>query len=223
MRSSRLRAGSRSEYGIQSSLEVEGEPLIAAHESQPPRDAYNLTYVSMLVFGLAALLPWNMFITATSYFERKFEHGSPFVKSQFENFFTIFSQFTNVSFTLLNVYLQQKFSAFARIMSSLSAMFLMFLMTTVLVKIDTDSWADQFFGLTVLSIVFFNAFAGVYAGGIFGLAASFTPRHIQVNNSVILRRYRHVISCEVYYNKEDDYNLDNSGGGNPKKSTPSLK
>ena len=171
------------DFSIQN--ELEDQPLIPGHDIQPPRDKYNLSYLAMVIFGLAALLPWNMFITATSYFSSKFEQGSPFVQKQFENFITIFSQITNVAFTLINVYLQNRFSAFARIMSSLLVMCLMFIMTTVLVKIDTHTWADGFFGLTLVTVVLFNACAGVFQGGIFGLAASFTPRHIQVGIFVV--------------------------------------
>jgi len=165
------------DFSIQN--ELEDQPLIPDGQIQPPRDHYNLSYLAMVVFGLAALLPWNMFITATSYFDKKFESGSPFVHKQFENFITIFSQITNVAFLFINVSLQNRFSAFVRIMGSLLVMCLMFVMTTILVKIDTHTWADGFFGLTLVTVVLFNACAGVFQGGIFGLAASFTPRHIQ--------------------------------------------
>ena len=167
------------DYSIQAEQEDQ-QPLIPGHEPPAPHDSYNLSYIAMVIFGLAALLPWNMFITATSYFSTKFHNGSPFVQKQFENFITIFSQITNVSFTLINVYLQNRFSAFSRIMSTLLGMCLLFILTTVMVKVDTSEWTDGFFGLTIVTVVVFNAFAGVFQGGIFGLAASFTSRHIQV-------------------------------------------
>ena len=173
------------DYSIQQEHQ-EGDPLISTREQEedelilPPRDHYHFTYFSMVLFGVAALLPWNMFITATAYYDKKFKPGSPFIHSQFENFFTIFSQITNVAFLFINVHLQSRFTAFSRIMSSLLVMLLMFITTVVFVWVDTSSWTDLFFIFTVFTIILFNACSGVFAGGIFGLAASFTSRYIQV-------------------------------------------
>ena len=174
------------------SIQNESEPLLSATDDEeldgPPRDHYSLSYLAMIVFGLSALLPWNMFITATSYFETKFAAGSPFIKNQFENFFTIFSQITSVAFLFINVHLQSRFSAFSRIMVTLVTMLVLFTMTTVLSKVNTTEWTDGFFALTLVTIVLFNACTGVFQGGIFGLAASFTPRHTQVTASVEITR-----------------------------------
>ena len=51
----------------------EGEPLLDSvpYDLSPPPDRYNLSYLAMVVFGLAALLPWNMFITGTQQLLRK--------------------------------------------------------------------------------------------------------------------------------------------------------
>ena len=166
-------------------LEEEDEPLLGEEggynmSNSPPPDTYHFSYISYVIFGLAALLPWNIFITASAYFKEKLKPGSDFVETRFENCFAISSQVTNVLFLLINVKLQNRFSAFSRIMVSLLLMLAMFILTTIMVKVDTDSWTDWFFGLTIAIIVLFNACSGVFSGGIFGMAASFTPHHTQV-------------------------------------------
>lgn len=34
----------------------------------PPKDRYNMVYLILVLHGIGVLMPWNMFITAHSYF-----------------------------------------------------------------------------------------------------------------------------------------------------------
>ena len=45
------------------------QPLLqqmTIEDENPPKDRFFIVYVIVLLFGVATLLPWNIFITATS-------------------------------------------------------------------------------------------------------------------------------------------------------------
>jgi equilibrative nucleoside transporter 1/2/3 len=61
---------------------------------------------------------------------------------------------------------------------SLSCIFLLFVLTTVLVKVDTDSWQDLFFGITLVTVVLLNIASAILQGGLFGIVGKFSSRYI---------------------------------------------
>jgi equilibrative nucleoside transporter 1/2/3 len=76
-------------------------------EETPPNDRFFLVYFVMLLFGLASLLPWNIFITATSYFVDYKLNTNTSMNATYRNDFTfyvgIIGQSTNVLMNLLNI------------------------------------------------------------------------------------------------------------------------
>lgn len=66
----------------------------AITETSPPKDRLSMAYLIFFLFGVGMLFPWNIFITANKYFQRRFR-GSP-AADNFQNFFSVGSMMTNL-------------------------------------------------------------------------------------------------------------------------------
>ncbi|KAK2560587.1 Equilibrative nucleoside transporter 3 [Acropora cervicornis] len=102
-----------------------------------PEDRFNIVYFILLLQGVGTLLPWNMFITAHSYFQEKLS-GTPWEHS-FENYFAIAAMGPNLLMFFLNTLFKHKFSLQVRMLTSVSFMTLCFILTTVLVLADSTN------------------------------------------------------------------------------------
>ncbi len=74
---------------------------------KPAKDKFFIVYAIFLLFGIAILLPWNIFITATGYFvDYKLDTNSS-RNSTYRNDFTFYvgivGQVTNVAMNLVNI------------------------------------------------------------------------------------------------------------------------
>ncbi|XP_065665093.1 equilibrative nucleoside transporter 1 [Hydra vulgaris] len=137
-------------------------------EIQPP-DRFSLIYIIFVIQGIGMLLPWNFFITATEYFNYKFEDNDS-IKRNFEKAFALGSMLPSLISLTFNIFLTRRLSRTCRISSCLSVMFSMFLITTILVKVNTTKWTENFFAVTIICVVVMNLAAGIYQGTLFGLA-----------------------------------------------------
>ncbi|KAG1014880.1 hypothetical protein G6F27_000563 [Rhizopus arrhizus] len=70
---------------------------------QEPIDKYNLIY---FVYGVAMLLPWNVFITASEFFAKRF--AGTIYEERFQNYFSTYSTLTNLLTFILVLWLQSK-------------------------------------------------------------------------------------------------------------------
>lgn len=143
-----------------------------------PEDRLNTIYIIFLVQGIGMLLPWNFFITAKSYFTYKFTNSANF-QDKFENAFALAAMIPGVLSLLFNIFLTGKISRKLRLSLSLGIMFITFVATTVLVKIDTQDKPTMFFAITVLSVAILNMATGIFQGTIFGIAGIVGPRYMQ--------------------------------------------
>lgn len=143
-----------------------------------PVDRWNVIYIILVLQGVGMLLPWNFFITAKEYFTYKFTENDNF-QSKFENAFALSAMFPGVVSLFLNIFLTGRVSRTLRLALCLMIMFIVFTITTVLVKIDTQDRPNMFFGLTVASCVVLNTAVGVFQGTIFGVAGIVGQRYIQ--------------------------------------------
>ncbi|NXS05222.1 S29A3 protein, partial [Oxylabes madagascariensis] len=69
--------------------------------------------------------------------------------------------------------------ASVRILSSLFVMLAVFLVITVLVKVDTSTWTTPFFALTVGCVAVVSSASTVFSSSIFGLSSCFPMRNLQ--------------------------------------------
>lgn len=108
-------------------------------------------FAMFLVFGIASLTPWNMFITATNYFEAKFNNSSPGIEENFPNYFQTGAICVDVLVSFSAVPLVQRFSPVKLIYVANTIMLVMFAITSVLAKVDSRTWSLAFFIITEIS------------------------------------------------------------------------
>ncbi|KAM8778023.1 equilibrative nucleoside transporter 1 isoform 2-T4 [Rhynchonycteris naso] len=162
--------------------------------SHQPQDRYKAVWLIFFMLGLGTLLPWNFFMTATLYFTTRLDQpqnmslvaaeasrnvqalATPTVSSPkrsylstiFNNVMTLCAMLPLLVFTCLNSFLHQRIPQSVRILGSLVAILLVFLITAVLVKVHLV--ALPFFVITMIKIMLINSFGAILQGSLFGLA-----------------------------------------------------
>ncbi|XP_076442348.1 equilibrative nucleoside transporter 3-like isoform X3 [Babylonia areolata] len=157
-----------------------------------PKDRFNLVFIIFLYLGVATLLPWNFFITAKHYFDFKFRNTSlpddvPYnvgnvttdMQKNIESYLSIMSMASNLIFITLAMIFVRNVSINVRMLISLLPIIAIFITTVVFVVIDTDSWQQGFFWLTLVSAAFMVGLTAVMTGSVFGLSCLFPPRYTQ--------------------------------------------
>ncbi|XP_005804225.1 equilibrative nucleoside transporter 1 [Xiphophorus maculatus] len=143
-----------------------------------PQDRYHAVWIIFFILGLGTLLPWNFFMTATMYFTSRLkdpitEHNNAtsernMLESKFNNVMTLCAMVPLLIFTCLNSFIHQRIPQKLRISGSLAVIFLVFMVTAIMVKVDIEP--VPFFTLTMIKIVCINSFGAVLQGSLFGLA-----------------------------------------------------
>ncbi|XP_039710526.1 equilibrative nucleoside transporter 1 isoform X2 [Pteropus medius] len=160
--------------------------------SHQPQDRYKAVWLIFFMLGLGTLLPWNFFMTATQYFTNRLDQYQNMSSTEpsrdiqalatttapspkrnslsaiFNNVMTLCAMLPLLLFTCLNSFLHQKISQSVRILGSLVAILLVFLITAILVKVHLD--ALPFFIITMIKIMLINSFGAILQGSLFGLA-----------------------------------------------------
>ncbi|NP_001090772.1 equilibrative nucleoside transporter 3 [Xenopus tropicalis] len=172
----------------------EQESLLGEHRVKPyrihkPVDHYCCTYIIFFLLGIGTSLPWNFFCTAKHYWIYKFRnctdaplierHDASDISDYFESYFSIASAVPSVPCLILNFFLVNRVSSKVRILSSLVVILLVFVLTTVLVKVDTSAWTKEFFVLTLSCVVILSGAANILAASIFGITGQFPMKNSQ--------------------------------------------
>ncbi|XP_043916733.1 equilibrative nucleoside transporter 1 isoform X2 [Protopterus annectens] len=178
------------DFGRTKLLVLKQLSTVKSSNSQPkmnvregPKDKYKGVWLIFFMLGLGTLLPWNFFMTATMYFtERLGQEGPRFnttanytlppprtaLQLKFNNVMTLCAMLPLLIFTCLNSFIHQRIPQKVRIVGSLIAIFIVFMLTAMFVKIAMDP--ILFFTLTMVKIVFINSFGAIFQGSLFGLA-----------------------------------------------------
>ncbi|NXP51313.1 S29A1 protein, partial [Heliornis fulica] len=148
-----------------------------------PQDRYKAVWLIFFILGLGTLLPWNFFMTAREYFIRRLDleemnglgnqtnglaSPSSYLQSMFDNFMTLCAMVPLLIFTCLNSFIHQRIPQQIRILGSLVAIGLVFLVTAIMVKVAMEPL--PFFIFTMISIVLINSFGAILQSSLFGLA-----------------------------------------------------
>ncbi|KAF7253833.1 Equilibrative nucleoside transporter 1 [Varanus komodoensis] len=99
---------------------------------------------------------------------RKVDVSPSHLHSIFNNMMTLCAMLPLLIFTCLNSFIHQRIPQQVRILCSLVAIFLVFLVTAVLVKVSMEPL--PFFIITMIKIVFINSFGAILQSSLFGLA-----------------------------------------------------
>ncbi|KAG0242092.1 hypothetical protein BGX31_000616 [Mortierella sp. GBA43] len=131
----------------------------------------------MIIQGAAMLLPWNVFITAQSFFKLKFT-GSPY-EQNFQNYFSVAFMGTNLMVVGGVILIQKQAPGTTFIIGSLilnAAVFLSILIS-IQITYQVDPTTYFFFVLSMLSLSAIST--SIVQNGVFGLASKFTGFHVQ--------------------------------------------
>ncbi|KAL2082977.1 hypothetical protein ACEWY4_020750 [Coilia grayii] len=147
-----------------------------------PEDTHYLVYIIFFVMGIGSLLPWNFFITAKHYWLYKLSnnshHDEPHsdLSDYFESYIAIASTIPSVLCLVLNYLLVNRLSAQVRILSSLVLILVVFVVTTVLVKVDVSGCRQEFFAGTLASVALVSGASNLFSGSVFGISGHFPMR-----------------------------------------------
>ncbi|XP_061645952.1 equilibrative nucleoside transporter 3 isoform X1 [Phyllopteryx taeniolatus] len=145
-----------------------------------PDDRYCLVYIIFFLMGIGSLLPWNFFITAKSYWLYKMSNSTEEQRSDlsdyFESYLTFASTVPSVLCLILNYILVNRLSPHVRILSSLFVILLVFVATTVLVKVDVSHCRVEFFAGTLASVAVVSGASNIFCGSVFGISGHFPMR-----------------------------------------------
>uniref|UniRef100_A0A3P9A7J3 Solute carrier family 29 member 1a n=1 Tax=Esox lucius TaxID=8010 RepID=A0A3P9A7J3_ESOLU len=141
--------------------------------SDQATDKNHAVWLIFFMLGLGTLLPWNFFMTATMYFTGRLgvpEDGGNrnSMEASYNNVSTLCAMLPLLVFTCLNSFLHQRVPQRLRIIGSLAVIFLLFLTTAIVVKIEMAPLS--FFVITMITIVIINSFGAILQGSLFGMA-----------------------------------------------------
>ncbi|XP_073979589.1 equilibrative nucleoside transporter 1 isoform X1 [Rhodnius prolixus] len=153
-----------------------------------PTDRYNIGYIIFYVLGTIILLPWFFFITAEEFWMYKFralntnvtltENGRSELQACFTSYMTIAATVPSTLFLIINPLINHKISLNIRMIGSLLTMLILFIVTTVFVKVNTDSWQNEFFLFTLGIVVVLNIASAILQSAVFGVVGRFPSRYI---------------------------------------------
>ncbi|CAB3365752.1 Hypothetical predicted protein [Cloeon dipterum] len=150
---------------------------VAEMEINPPKDRYNLVYWIFLLHGIGTLMPWNMFITAKEYFvdyklSEEYTGEKTALASNFLAYVGLTAQIPNVIFNWANILWEGKGQNLTtRVVYSLVFEVFIFILTVVLAMVNTSTWPEAFFFVTMGSVAALNMANGIYQNTVYGMAA----------------------------------------------------
>lgn len=163
---------------------------------QQPSDRYRMAYIIFYFLGMNTMIPWSFFVTADDYWMFKFRdihvnntgrhnytHTENLEKrndlqASFTSYLSVASAVPNTLFLVINTFISKKMSLTSRMISSQVVIFVLFLLTTCLVKINTDEWQNTFFIITLTTVAVINASCAIFGGSLLGVAGRFSSGYI---------------------------------------------
>uniref|UniRef100_UPI00358DDA06 equilibrative nucleoside transporter 1-like n=1 Tax=Myxine glutinosa TaxID=7769 RepID=UPI00358DDA06 len=162
--------------------------------NKPPQDKYHRVWIIFFILGLGSLLPWNFFMTAGVYFRERLDRQSRGEEDEqknktdtavpshsyyfrtFDNFMTLCAMLPLLIFCCLNSILHRRVPQKIRMAGSLFGIFLLFLLTTILIKVEITN-PDVFFVITMITIIVNNSMSAVFQSSMFGLVGLLPTRY----------------------------------------------
>jgi len=161
-----------------------------ASSSTPPIDRHKIVYIIFVWLGVGTLLPWNFFITQTSYWNYRYRdltcqnpstdncEPSDEMQKMWNSKMAVASMVPNVTMLILNAVFGHRFKTQPRLLVSLVLVIILFAVTAGLTKIPTDDWQSSFMTLTLVTVVIINLNAAIFQGGLLGVSGKFPPAYI---------------------------------------------
>ncbi|KAG7213809.1 hypothetical protein KM043_003025 [Ampulex compressa] len=195
--------GGASDSEFEDDLETEVDDTgICASDEKPflkhhgPHDKYNLAYIVFYLLGINTLIPWSFFITADDYWMYKFrdvcENCTKSVnythienlekrtdlQASFTSYLNVASALPNTIFLIVNAFISNRISLRLRMVGSQCTILFLFIITTALVKVNTDDWQNTFLIITLTTVGLVNAASAIFGGSLMGIVGRFSPKYI---------------------------------------------
>ena len=136
-----------------------------------PSDKGNMVYFSCCLLGISMLLPMNFYFNADGYWKSKWRNiddEDSEEQSKLQKFWgsniSIVSMAPNFIFLFINVLFGHKFRTKPRIYFALFVNIILFILSTIFTRINTDSWQNGFYGLTLVFALLFNISDSIFQG-----------------------------------------------------------
>ena len=142
--------------------EVDQDDVVVTSE---PVDRFSAVLALFSLLGIATLLPWNFFITANNYWMYKLRDLSgqspdtvltP-LQLGFTSHLCVASLVPSTIVLLIHAAIGHHSSFRLRIAGGLAGTVAFFTLTTALVKINTDTWQEGFYALTLITVCTANS------------------------------------------------------------------
>lgn len=160
---------------------------IQTSPSAGAKDHYNIIYFIFIIFGIAILLPWNVFINAEDYFVKyKLDvNGSRNASYRTDFTFIVGSigQSTNVLMNVFNIMISFGGNPKNRIPYTILLSAACIFLHVILAIIDTSTWPLQFFITCCVSVFVMYVATGIMNSCVFYVAAILPMEYV---NAIIL-------------------------------------
>ncbi|KAI7906488.1 nucleoside transporter-domain-containing protein [Cokeromyces recurvatus] len=138
-------------------------------------DKYHLVYWIFFIYGVAMLLPWNVFITASEYFAKRFS-GTPYEET-FQNYFSTNFTNTNLLTFVFVIYMQNKSSY------SFDSFLSIFINTIIFgmlaITVETHIEGIGYFWFILILIVITGVTTSFFQNAVFSEASQLPPMYMQ--------------------------------------------
>ncbi|XP_008584852.1 PREDICTED: equilibrative nucleoside transporter 3, partial [Galeopterus variegatus] len=101
------------------------------------------------------------------------------ILNYFENYLVIASTVPSVLCLVATFLLVNRVAVHVRVLASLTITLAIFVVITVLVKVDTSSWTRSFFAITIVCMVIFSGTNTIFSSSIYSMTGSFPMRNSQ--------------------------------------------
>ncbi|CAK1541010.1 unnamed protein product [Leptosia nina] len=143
----------------------------------PPKDKWNIIYFTLMLHGLGTLTAWNMFITAKDYFVKYKLINAPTYAENFMPYIGWASHGPNLLFSWFNIFAKMGGDLTSRIVWSLCIEVLMLVVTVILAMVDSSTFPEVFFWLTMITVFILNGFNAIFQNTVYGVAARLPPQY----------------------------------------------
>ncbi|KAI9293911.1 hypothetical protein K502DRAFT_342820 [Neoconidiobolus thromboides FSU 785] len=157
-----------------------GYALIESGESELKQsidDPYCLLYITFFMLGVAMLLPWNVFITATSFFSYKFKNSR--YETNFNGWFSVIGSTTNLLFLFYSLGSQRKSRLYTRSLTSIFYLTLCFIF--MLIFTQTNFLPETNFYISILLLFLSISSASFLNSDGLALASTFGSNYVQAS------------------------------------------
>ncbi|XP_055454845.1 equilibrative nucleoside transporter 3 [Psammomys obesus] len=156
---------------------------------QRPEDRFNGAYIIFFSLGIGGLLPWNFFVTAKEYWAFKLRNCSSLASGKdsedtdilnyFESYLAVASTVPSLLCLVANFLLVNRIQVHVRVLASLSVSLAIFVVMIALVKVDTSSWTQGFFSVTIVCMAIVSGSSTIFNSSVYGLTGLFPMRNAQ--------------------------------------------